>query len=563
MSKIFDFNFFAPNFLKIKTKVNGKQPFVLRKYQRRFIDFWGKIKGPERIVVVKPRQAGFSTLVAAVLFWRMYVKSGYKVIGMADKGARTAAIRQLYSHYLNNLPLEMMPMIGKDNTEQITLENLNMKTRKENPGLSSSIQFETANDPEAGRSEPRMAAHLSEAAFYRYFVQIDEGVQNSIPLADMTAVIKESTANGKAGIGRPFYLLYEAAKRGESIYKPFFVPWYEVDDYAILPPRGFKLTKYEKDCMKLVPELTIPNLMWRRLKVSEYLNDEEESYLTPWERFKQDFPMTDDEAFRSTGQPVFDPDIVNPLIMVLSKNKILDVKDRLGIQSLMLRNYWEGLRIYAPPRDGKMYFIGADVAEGLAQGDASSVYVMDEGYTQVARWHGKIPPDLFGFFLIALGELYNTAFVVPENNNMGHTTVTTLVNKGYPRIFKRYVTDKVTNERVTKYGWTTTGPSKNDMINEGIARLRDGDSRILDISLPTQMGTVTRGENGVVELNSKDRVVAYCLACMGRKDYSSLVEVQSKKNEKKVANVERGTYQDEHDDFMRKNKRKKSGDPFD
>jgi hypothetical protein len=213
------------------------------------------------------------------------------------------------------------------------------------------------------------------------------------------------------------------------------------------------------------------------------------------------------------------------------------------------------LKIYALPRDDKEYYIGADVAEGLAHGDASSCFVVDNNYNQVAAWHGKIDPDLYGHLLIALGVFFNDAFLCVENNNMGHTTITTIKNEGYSRQYKKVIEDKRTREKSTKFGWTTTGPSKMDMVNEGIARLRDKDVKILDNSLLLQMLQVTRGDNGNIDLNGKDRVVAYCLACMARKHYSPPIIIPKKKKDGVF-----GTGQDITDEFNRK--RRKSADPF-
>lgn len=516
MEQLKDYYFYSRHFQKIKTKDGKLTNFILREYQRRFIEFWQNIQGPKRIIVLKPRQAGFSTLISSKFSHETFTQENVKGIAMADKKARTAEIGGMFKTFLEELPSELSPMTQLSNTEQILLDNPNLKLRKTKPGLKSSIQFETANDPNAGRSGTRRWAHLSEVAFYRYMKEIDDGIQNSIPLLDFTTIIKESTANGRAGIGKPFFDLWKAAKRGDSIYKPFFVAWFEVDDYQIEPPRKFEATKYEKEVLKQNPGVTEANLMWRRLKISEYLDDDEETILSPEERFKQDFPLSDDEAFLSTGAPVFDTELVNRIVKNLTNFTPNDLKEGLGIKSLMLKNHWKGLRIYTPPRDNMEYFIGADVSEGLAIGDASSVFVMDQNYNQVARWHGKIHPDLFAHLLVALGELYNHALICPEKNNMGLTTVLELRNAGYPKIYKEVTIDKVTKKKTERLGWVTTKSSKQVMLNTLNGFIRDEDLKILDIRLAEEMGLVAREENGTVNLNGRDRVVACTLALMAR-----------------------------------------------
>lgn len=501
----------------------------MRQYQRQFINFWNGIEGPVRIVVLKPRQAGFSTLVAGKLFHQMVTEPHFTGLAMADKHGRTQAIANIFSTFEQHLNKEMKPMIATNNSDALYFNNPEKNQRRENPGLDSGIVYETANDPNAGRSASRRFAHLSEHAFYRYAKEIDDGVQNSIPLADNTAIIKESTANGRGGIGKAFYDLWRAAQRGESIYKPYFVAWYEVDDYKLKVPFNFKITKEEKEIIKRNPSVTEANLVWRRLKVLEYLSDNEDSLLGPEERFKQDFPCNDEEAFLNTGLPVFDSYIINALINNLNNSRPAIITHRLKFKSFHVEQYSSNLVVYSPPRAGKKYFIGADVSEGLADGDASSAYIMDSEYNQVGKWHGKIDPDEFGHLLIGLAEFFNDAFITVEKNNMGHTTVNTIKSEGYSRQFRIVKTDERTNEKTEKIGWETNKKTKQQMLNEALADVRDGRSNIKDVKLAEEMSLLSRADNGDVVLNGRDRVVAFCLALMGRKHYHSAIEVKPKK----------------------------------
>ncbi len=505
IDQLFDFDFYSPSFLNIRTKLEGLQSLKLRKYQSDFVRFTQDISGPKRIIVLKPRQAGFSTLVSAMFCHKMFTEEFFQGIAMADKHGRTQSIANIYRTFYDELEDALKPNCSILNSEQLFFDV-----------FRSGVNFETANDPNAGRSGTRKFAHLSEAAFYRYAGEIDDGIQNSIPLGEDTYIIKESTANGKAGIGKPFFELWSAAKRNESIYKPFFVSWFEVDDYRIHPPDNFKLDRIEKDLIKQHPEITPANLMWRRLKIKEYQGDEE-SLLSPDERFKQDFPSNDVEAFLSTGMPVFDPQEMEHAIRKVTTRTSLNLKNTLNIRSSFIEMFKKQLVIYSPPRGGIRYFIGADVAEGLAVGDASSVCILDHEYNQVCSWHGKIDPDLFGHLLIDLAKFYNNAVLCPEVNNMGHTTVTTIRNENYSRIYRETVEDKITKEKTVKLGWRTTAKSKETMLNELGRLFREKAINFRDKNLVVEMSLLTREENGIVKLNGRDRVVALCLACMARK----------------------------------------------
>lgn len=516
MSNLLDIEWYCPNVLKIKTKIHGIQPFKLRKYQLRYLH-WKKTAFPNGIIrgqVLKPRQAGFTTLEAADNTHKISTGFNQRALAMADKFGRTMELQGIYSHYVDNIPAAIRPMIAKNNQEEILFDNPNKDERQKRPGLGSGIKFETGQDPNAGRAGTRTIVHLSEYAFFPYALQVDEGVQNSVPLAKGTSIIKESTANGMAGDGEAYYLQWEAAIAGESIYKGFFVAWYEIDDYQLPVPPGFILTKTEIDLLARCPEITHANLVWRRLKISEYSKGSD-SFLSPEERFKQDFPSYPEEAFLSTGRPVFDAEKLKRHINFIRQNP--PKVQRVNFTREYLSMYPHLLTVLKVPERGKKYVIGADVAEGLEGGDASSGRVYDaDTMEEVAFFHGQIDPDHFGNVLVDLALIYHEALIVPEINNMGHTTLEAIKKRGYLKVYMRAVKDEIDQNKITlKMGWRTTAANKQTLLNGLIARYRDGEIRIMDINVLLEMLKLTRGDNGQVELNGKDRVVATCLAIAG------------------------------------------------
>lgn len=515
MFDLFKFEDYCPVVLKIKTKLHGVQPFKLRKYQLRYLKHLREDfpDGIIRSINLKPRQAGWSTLIAGINMHAMATRFNERGIMLADKFARTSDVHGIYSTFVDNMDKSILPMLSANNTEEIVFDNPNRLERAKNPGLGSSVKSETAQDPNAGRSGTRMFAHLTEYAFYPYAAQIDEGVQNSVPLAPGTRIFKESTANGMGGDGLSFYEQWMAAERGDYIYKPFFVAWYEIDDYQLPIPLGFKLNKTEIELVTRCPEITDANLVWRRLKISEYANDPESS-LAPEERFKQDFPSHPEEAFLSTGRPVFDTEKLKNQINELRNNPPPRVK--IVIAQPNLKMFAELLTVYFVPEKGRKYFIGADVAEGLEIGDSSSAHIIDDNHRQVAKFHGKIDADLFGRVLVELARIYNNALIVPEKNNMGATTLNAIKQMGYLRVYVTAIEDELEQSKETsKLGWITTAKSKQKMINKLISSHRDDDNQILDIDLLREMLTIVREPNGDIVLNGKDRTVAVCLALMG------------------------------------------------
>ncbi len=517
MFDISNFHHYAPSALKIQSKSSGLVPFNLRKIQLRYLEHL-KNDFPDgiiRSICLKPRQAGWSTIIAGLNTHRIATNYSSKGIVMADKFDRTMAVHSIYTTMIDNLPAPLKPMIAKRNESEVLFDNPDPLKRERFPGLASGFITETALDENAGKSSSRQWAHLSEYAFYKFAMELDQSVQNSIPLVRGTAIFKESTASGVSGTGESFYAQWMAAERGDYIYRPFFIAWYEIEDYAMEVPRGFILTKEEIELVKRCPLITNANLVWRRMKMRE-IHTDSDSGLSPEELFCQDFPSWPEQAFLSTGRPIFD--------MTQLKNDIADLRANppeiasIKIAQPNLSMYPDLLTIFKVPVKGKKYVIGADIAEGLEQGDSSSAKILDEDLNEVGLFHGKIDPDRFGRVLVELAKIYNNALLVPEINNMGFSTLEAIKQMGYLRVYMRSVQDEIEESKETaKLGWRTTSSNKQKMLNGLIAAYRDGEIKIIDINLLREMTMLTREENGNVSLNSRDRVVAACLALEGMK----------------------------------------------
>jgi hypothetical protein len=89
---------------------------------------------------------------------------------------------------------------------------------------------------------------------------------------------------------------------------------------------------------------------------------------------------------------------------------------------------WDyNLKIFEKPIEDHIYAIGADTALGTG-GDYSVGNVIDITrfpFKQVAIFRSnKMRPREFGNYLFKLGEMYNTAHICIENNDIGHALIT-------------------------------------------------------------------------------------------------------------------------------------------
>lgn len=174
------------------------------------------------------------------------------------------------------------------------------------------------------------------------------------------------------------------------------------------------------------------------------------------------------------------------------------------------------LKVFETPKEGELYAIGADVAEGLEYGDYSSFDVCDSQGNQVANWHGHIEPDLYAGVIKRVADHYNRAFVGVERNNHGLTTLTELRNLGYQNLyFQEQLESNAEGDQVKRFGWLTTRKTKPLIIDNLAAMLRNRESGIADIELVDELREYAvdeKGSYGAVEGAHDDRVMSYAIA---------------------------------------------------
>jgi hypothetical protein len=185
------------------------------------------------------------------------------------------------------------------------------------------------------------------------------------------------------------------------------------------------------------------------------------------------------------------------------------------LHTLLEENSDGYVRMWVPPKLGRRYVIGADVAEGLEKGDFSCGHVYDRADMSLcAEWHGHIDPDLFGDQLAMLGNLYNRALIGVEDNNHGGTTNRALRRLGYPHLFYRQELDDRGARRVQKLGWRTDTASRPIMIDDLAGLIRDGFSCPSKQTIEEMMSFVVKpdGKAEAEEDCFDDRIIASAIA---------------------------------------------------
>jgi len=286
--------------------------------------------------------------------------------------------------------------------------------------------------------------------------------------------VLESTANG---VGDYFHDMWQKATRGENDFIPIFLPWFIDPGYTrpfrsevekqqfideisstTLDINGNKIHTYEYELMNK-HELTPEQLNWRRYTIANKCQGDEILFM-------QEYPSTAEEAFISSGRPKFS-------IKSLKKYQTLTKEPVRGY----LFNNADGsvsfveddggyVSIWQKPEPDAFYAIGADVAEGLINGDFSCGLVGNSDFDIVAMWHGHIDADLFGIELIKLAKYYNDAYLGVENNNHGLTTLSTIKREEYWNLYFSKSYDRISDTMTQKLGWTTSVRTKPLMIDK-------------------------------------------------------------------------------------------------
>lgn len=518
MSDLFRLSFYAQTFLFILTKSTALIPFKFNYYQDEISAAVQEMEDrgePVRLIILKCRQVGGSTWGVAYLFFKAVTGVFKRCVVIAHDQDSTNNLFNMAKRFYDYLDEKIKPMKRYSNEKALVFENPNDEDRRNNPGLRSAIVVENANNMNAGRGSTVQHLHCSEFAFWKKAGTVKGGLFQSVPFMKDTSIVIESTANGVSGDGQEFYEMCMAAMKGESQFKFIFCKWTKNPEYEMKPQDGFTPTEHEKELIKLHPELTPRKLAWRRYKIE---NEMGKTLMAPEDQFKQEYPLTPEEAFISSGRPVFNMERINADI---ERARSISIERGQIVGGKFSPDSRGNFRIFKRENPPHRYAIGADVAEGLEQGDYSTMTVLNKDLEQVASYHGHINPDLFGGEMIKMGALYNNALLAPEVNNHGLTTLTHITNNLYPNIYMRKVLDERTSEYTDKAGWRTDIKTKVLMLDEFAAAYRDRHVKINDIELLQEMATLSLNPDGSVNLNGKDRVVSMCIAIQAAKQLPS------------------------------------------
>lgn len=450
---------------------------------------------PIRIIVLKARQIGFSTLTESIIFKNTATKFNVNAGIITHKEEATTNLFNMSKRMYDNLPADMKPSLKRSNAKELIFDN------DEGTGLKSKIKCMTAGSSGVGRSDTFNYLHISELAFWgNNAKETTIGLFQAVPNLPNTMIVIESTANGF----EYFKELWDMAVKGESDFIPVFVGWNELDDYK-MPYTGFELTDYEKNLQRIY-NLSLEQLSWRRWCIKNNCGGDEQ-------QFKQEYPINPQEAFISSGNCVFDKEIVINRIQEVSKPiKVgyfeYKYDDTMPVGKKITDIRWVNdkngyIELYELPNLYK-YCIGGDTAGDGSDWFTGHVLNAKTG-KQVARLRHQMDEDLYVRQMYCLGHYYQyknqrTGVITPAlmciESNFSSFPNKELVRLGYSNMFVREKEDKYTGIMDKSYGFKTTSITRPVIIAELVKIVRESVELINDKLTLEEMLTFVRNEKG-------------------------------------------------------------------
>jgi len=532
-------------FMRIQSKDRGLIPLVLNPAQMRMHNAMLQLRRagkPVRLLLLKARQQGFSTYSEAYAFQQTSHLQDYRSAIIAHEEVASRRLYGMFKTYLEHFPDELSPYRkNTGNARMMIFEK-----------LRSSIEVLTAKNALSSSGATYQLVHVSELSKWEQAEQAMLSLMQTIPR--QATIIVESTA---FGVGNYFYEMWYRAKRGETSFLPLFFAWHEHPEYQIpLEPKELLIADKNEEYYEKRFNLTQEQLKWMRWALKENCGGD-------WDLFRQEYPAYEQEAFISSGSPVFDVRALQNKELAMKKEPPPVIRGEITLieeggkasasfiedDRLTDRGF---LDIYKAPQQkgdtdgtwGYRYVISADVCEGIDRGggtdkkrkgdtDFNAVCVWDKFKDeQVAFMRNRSDPDELARQLFALVIYYGGDEVpkeqfpltIIERNKDGLTTILYLrdLMKKYKiplmRLYHRGDMGAEDEIETLQLGFRTTSDSKPPLIGSMKERIRKGTDGIKSKIIISESLTYVkdaRGKMNAQEGQWDDGVIAQALIYEG------------------------------------------------
>ena len=397
--------------LKIRNKNGRLVQFKVNAAQRDYAKTAAK-----KNIVLKARQLGFTTYVAARFFLNCIARPGTVCVQVAHDQHSAEQIFRIVHRMLANLPDYLRRGVlatSHANRRQIIF-----------PYIDSSYMVETANE-NAGRGLTIHNLHCSEVARWPGDAAATLAALRAAVPPDGEIVL-ESTANGACGC---FYDEWLHAE--EKGYSRHFYPWWWERSYKRPVVGVLEFTEEELE-LQMKFGLTAEQIAFRR-----------EIKATLASRAAEEYAEDAESCFRASGECYFDLGVVEQRLH--------------NVETAVVQTDSGRTLTFYPAQPSKEYIIGVDPAGGGAAGDYSCAQVIDRASgMQVCELRGHLGPQELASRVAMLAREYNDAEVAVERNNHGHAVHAYLGH---------YAADIRVYHQKGQAGWLTNAASRPWMLD--------------------------------------------------------------------------------------------------
>lgn len=502
----YDFEYWAATCATIFDKTSGQEvKFKLRKAQRKLLKVLVETAfalKPIRIILVKARQWGGSTLVQLFCAWiQLFHRKNWNSVIATHIEEAARNIRSMYTLMAERHPKDIQDIRfrafeGSSKNKQIV-------------DRGCVIYIGSMERPNSLHSGNYKLVHCSEVGYWKETTQrkpsdFVNAFEGSVPLEPFTLVALESTAKGT---GNFFHTTWLSAVKGENAYTPVFVAWWEIDMYT-LPFDSFEdmkmfvesMNSYELYMFSL--GATLEGLHWYREKRKSFDND--------WDMQEQ-FPSTADEAFVTSGRKAHHPLHIKQMEMFAKKPEYIGelfadapsgaeaINNSLEFRDIANGEFW----VWKKPDNKRLYtnryIVSLDIGGASAKADWSVIRVLDRlpmmngGVPEfVATYRFHMDQDLTAWRAVQVAKWYCDALLVVESNSLKKfqtegnftSTVLDIIAHVYPNLYFRDDPSKIKEGIPLRYGFQT-GSNKSEIVSIMTRGLRDmgfieRDQRMLD-----------------------------------------------------------------------------------
>ena len=531
-----DFCYWAAMYAIIKSKGKGDIHFRLNRPQRLLLDKLEYMRTnnlPIRIIVLKARQWGGSTLIQIYFAWLQLVhRKGLNSLIVAQVNRTAADIKDMFNRLLSYYPVSLLHDIDTDFADnEKTIENVDAAgSIKRIPQRNCKISIGSAEKPDSVRGSDYSLVHCSEVGLWkktegRSPEDIVRSACSGILYEPYTAIIYESTANG---VGNFFHTEYTAAadKESNSQFTPVFIPWYLIENYTL------KIDNIEQFTRELYNNRNNKESANSRCASGQYLwylwqkgatLDAIAWYIAERAKFTSnaamasEYPSDDIEAFANSGNVVFDRYMCEAMRVTCKDAKYvgeLQGDGNEGEAALsnihFVKDVTGRLQIWNKPDISEdngcvkdRYLVSVDIGGRSSSADYSVICVIDRlnmidggNPSVVAQWYGHTDYDILAWKASQIAKWYDNALLVIESNTLetkdnadgvGNSLyILNRVRSVYRNLYVREQSeDDIRAHKPAKLGFHTNTKTKPIIINNLKRIIRDNlyterDTRCID-----------------------------------------------------------------------------------